>query len=70
MSVWTNLFHWAQNSGVLATAQKAAAAEAASYIDKALSKAVGHAPDMRQELERNAADFLKTTLVGLSTQNK
>lgn len=70
MSVWLNIFHWAQNSGVLAQAQQVAAAESAKAIQAALDKAVGHAPDMKTQLELSAAQMLQATLAGLATKAK
>lgn len=67
---FADIFHWAQNSGVLATAQKAAAAEAAKYIQQALTKATAHAPDMRPQLEQGAAQMLQAAVFGISTQAK
>jgi hypothetical protein len=70
MSFFSSVFHWAQNSGVLAQAQQVAAAEAAKAIQAALATASGHAPDMKPQLEQDAAAMLKTVMFGLSTQAK
>ena len=70
MSFFSSVFHWAQNSGVLAQAQQYAAAESAKAIQAALNKAIGHAPDMQAQLEVDAANMLKTAMLGIATKAK
>lgn len=70
MSLFSSVFSWAQKSGVLAQAQQLALAESAKAIQAALHTSTEHAPDMKQQLEADAASLLKTVALGIATQAK
>lgn len=70
MSFLSNLFSWAKNSGVLASAEKAAAAEVSALIEQATNKALEHAPDMAPAITAASQNLLMAALSGLATKAK
>lgn len=70
MSILSNLFSWAKNSGVLAAAQKEAAAEVSQAVQSALATATQHAPDMQEPLQAAAQSMISLALAGIATKAK